>query len=1054
MNYSRRQLEALGETLGECVTRKEGGRVIYGGGGSGGGGGGTSTQVSDLPEWAKPYAKETLGKASALTDISQNPYQTYGGERIAGFQPIQQKAQEAAYNMGTAGQLGTGTGLATAAGLMGLGASYQPGVFRNQFRAPEAYQPSQFAMLQAEAPDLQQFQMGPAERVYGGQYGAPMMETAQTGYRPDLQMFQMAGPERVRTGSFTRPGTAAQYMSPYIEQALAPQLREAQRASDILGTQQAGQAVQQGAFGGSRAALLEAERQRNLATQMGDIRARGLQSAYEQAQQLYGTEAQRQLAAQQANQQAMLQAGGQNLQAALGVQQLGAQTGLQTALANLSAQQQANVQNQAAQLQAQGLTAQQAMQAALANQQAGLTTGQQNLAALLGVQQLGAGQSMQAQLANQQALQAAQQAAEQSRQFGYGQGMTAAQQRAQFGQAAQQLGEQSRQYGAGYGLQGLGTALQAAGQLGQLGQTEFGQAMDINRLQQQVGAQQQALEQQRLGQSYQDFLNQQRYPYQQLEFMSNMLRGTPMGTVQTMYQPPGSTLGQLAGLGIGLGGMAQFGKMFNEGGRVDGYADGGSVTSDYKVDEILSNLSDAQLQQARVAALNSRDMRRVEAIDEELAERTSLRSGLGNAFNSLPQETQESVTEMATGGIVAFDEGGRVERYSDGGTMAGFFTSPEAMAMDELRVQDELRRRAEEARYTALAEGREPTPAPQQAKPAHQAPKPAPQTAPQAAPQAAPAATPPRAARQPAVTRRDASEAVKTISEAARVQIPKDETRELTKSLFDELMGKSSAQQEEFKKELESAKNRAKEIEARGVGEAMMKFGFTMAAAAAKPGAGRGLSGALKSAAAASPAFAESMAENAKLKQAAEDNYMKLRMENARYQTAVEQGNMQLAANLANNINQRKLTQASLEQQISQQDRMFGIEKEKLGILRQQSGRPGSALEMAYNVLSRDPKNAGKSETDLLEMAAKSVGAASSYRTDTSALVQAEKLKEELLEKRRLFSLSDSKSAKEQVRLIDDRIRQIDATLGSKGGVGSGSASQVLRFDSKGNPIQ
>jgi len=586
--------------------------------------------------------------------------------------------------------------------------------------------------------------------------------------------------------------------------------------------------------------------------------------------------------------------------------------------------------------------------------------------------------------------------------------------------------------------------------MGQLGQAQFGQAMDINRLQQQVGAQQQALEQQRLSQGYQDFMNQQRYPYQQLEFMSNILRGTPMGTVQTMYQPPGSTLGQLAGLGIGLGGMAQFGKMFNEGGQVDGYADGGSVTSDYKVDEILNSLSDVQLQQARMAALNSRDMRRVEAIDEELAERASLRSGLGGAFNSLPEETQEAVTEMATGGIVAFDEGGRVERYSDGGTMAGFFTSPEAMAMDELRVQDELRRRAEEARYTALAEGREPTPAPQQEKPAQQAPKPTPQAAPQAAPEAAP----PRAARQPAVTRRDASEAVKTISEAARVQIPKDETRELTKSLFDELMGKSSAQQEEFKKELESAKNRAKEIEARGVGEAMMKFGFTMAAAAAKPGAGRGLSGALKSAAAASPAFAESMAENAKLKQAAEDNYMKLRMENARYQTAVEQGNMQLAANLANNINQRKLTQASLEQQISQQDRMFGIEKEKLNILRQQSGRPGSALEMAYNIVSRDPKNAGKSETDLLEMAAKSVGAASSYRTDTSALVQAEKMKKELMEKRRLFASSDSKFAKEQIRLIDDDIRRIDATLGSKGGVGSGSASQVLRFDSKGNPIQ
>ena len=50
---------------------------------SGGGGqqqAASQTQVADLPEWAKPYAKETLGKAQALT---QTPYQAYGGERIA-----------------------------------------------------------------------------------------------------------------------------------------------------------------------------------------------------------------------------------------------------------------------------------------------------------------------------------------------------------------------------------------------------------------------------------------------------------------------------------------------------------------------------------------------------------------------------------------------------------------------------------------------------------------------------------------------------------------------------------------------------------------------------------------------------------------------------------------------------------------------------------------------------------------------------------------------------------------------------------------------------------
>ena len=36
-SFSRRELYALGEMLGDSVTRKEGGRIIYGGGGSGGG---------------------------------------------------------------------------------------------------------------------------------------------------------------------------------------------------------------------------------------------------------------------------------------------------------------------------------------------------------------------------------------------------------------------------------------------------------------------------------------------------------------------------------------------------------------------------------------------------------------------------------------------------------------------------------------------------------------------------------------------------------------------------------------------------------------------------------------------------------------------------------------------------------------------------------------------------------------------------------------------------------------------------------------------------------
>ena len=47
----------------------------------------------------------------------------------------------------------------------------------------------------------------------------------------------------------------------------------------------AAQAAQAGAFDGSRAAILEAERQRNLAQQLDDIEARGLAASYQDAQQ-------------------------------------------------------------------------------------------------------------------------------------------------------------------------------------------------------------------------------------------------------------------------------------------------------------------------------------------------------------------------------------------------------------------------------------------------------------------------------------------------------------------------------------------------------------------------------------------------------------------------------------------------------------------------------------------------------------------------------------------------------------------------------------------------
>lgn len=113
-----------------------------------------------------------------------------------------------------------------------------------------------------------------------------------------------------------------------------------------------------------------------------------------------------------------------------------------------------------------------------------------------------------------------------------------------------QLNAQQQQFGAGLGLQGLQTANTAAQNLANIGQTQYGQNVGLLNLQNQLGGQQQQQTQNILNNQYQDFLNYQNYPYKQLGFMSDMLRGLPLTQQSsTVYAPPPSMVSQVAGLG-------------------------------------------------------------------------------------------------------------------------------------------------------------------------------------------------------------------------------------------------------------------------------------------------------------------------------------------------------------------------------------------------------------------------------------------------------------------------------------------------------------------------
>jgi hypothetical protein len=125
---------------------------------------------------------------------------------------------------------------------------------------------------------------------------------------------------------------ADQYMSPYMQNVVDIQKREAQRQSGIQGTQQQAQAAQAGAFGGSRDAIMRAERERNLGTQMGDIQAQGSQAAYTNAQQQFNTDQARglqgmQLAGNAAN--TLGQLGGQQFQQGMDINKLQSAYGTQ-----------------------------------------------------------------------------------------------------------------------------------------------------------------------------------------------------------------------------------------------------------------------------------------------------------------------------------------------------------------------------------------------------------------------------------------------------------------------------------------------------------------------------------------------------------------------------------------------------------------------------------------------------------------------------------------------------------------------------------------------------
>ena len=652
MNISRKQLYALGEPFGESATRLKPGGRVYGGGG-GGGGSSTpdkTTQTVELPEWARPYAKNVLAKGAALTDINQNPYQQYKGNRIAGFSPMQ----------------------------------------------------------------MQSFQ------------GAANMDAGPQGFQENI-------------GS---------YMSPYMQNVVDVEKRGAIRDYQVGNTMQQAQATQAGAFGGGREAIQRAERERGLMGTLGGIQAKGAQAAYDQA-------------------------------------------------------------------------------------------------------------------ANQ-----------------FRQGIT--------------------------------------------------QGMDINKLQNTYGGQMQQQAQRPLDMAYQDFQNQQNYPYKQLGFMSDLVRGMPLGqkSTGTMYEAPGSTMGQLAGMGMGAYGLSRL--MAADGGLMKSYADGGQIMSgesvvrygyggdvtsqDNKENLIDDTYSIQALTDMKSAALARRDIDTANAIDERIAElnaiqaaqSASLSHGLGSAFDQIPQDQQEQIMSAANGGIVAFAEGDFVIDPMLGTTQSTTASDDDRTFLEKIGLGNRENRRVLEASEAATRKR-------EQAAKATPTPTPAP-TVEAKKPSLPDLPTPKPTAKAKEITIPKVAAGLQAA--AASKGITGDDLLAEAKKAKEFFAEESKEELKGIQDLIEKQSGKSKEIKARALDKAIAEFGFNLAAQASKRGKesqGQGFAGLIGSAAAASPTLAASAAESQKLVDAAEENQAKLQMEFTKYKVALNKNDTNAAMAHASNVRQLQMTQQQIE---------------------------------------------------------------------------------------------------------------------------------------------
>ena len=196
----------------------------------------TNTSSTDLPDWAKPYFERNVARAEAEFT---KPYDPYSGERLAATDPNVTASRDNMLGIADTGVSGLGT-----------------------------------------AQDYATAGMNRATEL--GNYGGG-----------DYSQFGYSDP-----ATFTGDNVS-QYMSPYQQLVTDKQKEAAVTDFNRLQGARDAKAVQAGAFGGSRQAVQQGLAEEQLLNQLGNIQAKGSQSAFDAASKQFGADRAAQMTAEQ-----------------------------------------------------------------------------------------------------------------------------------------------------------------------------------------------------------------------------------------------------------------------------------------------------------------------------------------------------------------------------------------------------------------------------------------------------------------------------------------------------------------------------------------------------------------------------------------------------------------------------------------------------------------------------------------------------------------------------------------------------------------------------------